>query len=108
MVRTGPSFAGVRVQRLISAANFLVLVSINKSGVIEVFIMGTKSLTSLQIFGVPVVTSAGSQTAGQEELGRDGVERQRGAGTDVDGCRTDSYGTIERGAVSEWQTRPTS
>jgi len=61
VVGTGISFAGVWVQRLISATSFLVLVNMNKFGIIfiEAFIMGTKTLTPLQIFGAVVAISAG-------------------------------------------------
>lgn len=61
IVGTGISFSGIWVQRLISATSFLVLVNMNKFGIIfiEAFIMGTKSLTSLQMFGACVAITAG-------------------------------------------------
>ena len=50
---TSTSFAGVWVQRPISATSFFVFVNMNKFGIIEAFIMGTKTL------GATVAISAG-------------------------------------------------
>ena len=62
------------------------------------------ALTGLQVSNFFVLVNINKF---EEELGRDRAQRQSAAGTGGDGCRTSSYGTVERGAVDEWQTRPT-
>ena len=64
-VGTCISFTGIFVQKLMSATSFLVLINVNKFGVISLkaFVMRTKTSTS-QIFGVSVAIS-GSVRYGQ-------------------------------------------
>jgi len=60
-VGTCISFTGIFVQKRISATSFLVLINVNKFGIIflEAFVMGTKTLSTSQIFGGSVAISGG-------------------------------------------------
>ena len=60
-VGTCISFTGIFVQKRISATSFLVLINVNKFGIIflEAFVMGTKTLSTSQIFGDSVAISGG-------------------------------------------------
>ena len=65
-VGTCISFTGIFVQKRISATSFMVLINVNKFGVISLkaFVMRTKTLSTSQIFGVSVAIS-GSVRYGQ-------------------------------------------
>jgi len=73
IVGCGISYTGIVAQSLISATSFLVLVNANKFIIIflEAFVMKTKSLGPLQLFGA-VVTIAGGILYGKA---RESVER---------------------------------
>ena len=70
----------------------------------EAVLPAISALTGLQVSNFFVLVNINKF---EEELGRDRARRQSAAGTGGDGCRTSSYGTVERGAVDEWQTTPT-
>jgi hypothetical protein len=61
IVAVGIGYCGVWAQSLITATTFLVLVNTNKFVMIfiEVFLMKTKAITSLQIFGCSVAIAGG-------------------------------------------------
>jgi len=60
VVGVGISYCGIWAQSLISATSFLVLVNANKFFIIflETFIMGTKSMTPIQILGASIAVLA--------------------------------------------------
>lgn len=60
VVSLGISYCGIWAQSLISATSFLVLVNANKFFIIflETFIMGTKSMTPIQILGATIAVLA--------------------------------------------------
>jgi hypothetical protein len=59
-VGVGISYCGIWAQSLISATSFLVLVNANKFFIIflETYVMGTKSMTPMQILGALIAVLA--------------------------------------------------
>jgi len=60
VVSVGISYTGVWAQSLISATSFLVLINANKFFIIflEAFVMGTKSMSGIQMFGAVIAIMA--------------------------------------------------
>jgi hypothetical protein len=60
VVGVGISYCGIWAQSLISATSFLVLVNANKFFIIflETFVMGTKSMTPIQVLGATIAVLA--------------------------------------------------